>query len=277
MLESLDNIDQELDLMGLSRKDILASIELEDIKNFLESLGVDEIEMHPEKGYLICPTICHNALHEEASMKLYWYQNNKIFKCYTECNEAMSIFKLYQKFIKINYGQDINYYEAEEYVKKCLKHIIFAQKQTSSSFTLNLEKYKYANNIPQLSEYPKQLLTYFSQYYHPQWLKEGITKEVMNKFHIGFSIAQNKITIPHFDIDGRLIGIRARALEEEEIKECGKYRPVTIGNTIYAHPLQFNLYGIYEHKKGIQRRKQAIIAEGEIRPYSFFRLSTGSL
>ena len=31
------------------------------------------------------------------------YQNNKIFRCYTECNEAMSIFTLYEKFMYINY------------------------------------------------------------------------------------------------------------------------------------------------------------------------------
>ena len=85
----------------------------------------------------------------------------------------------------------------------------------------------------------------------------------MDKFKIIFSIGQNKIIIPHFDINGRLIGIRGRALEKKEIEECGKYRPVQIGKTLYTHPLQFNLYGIFEHKNGIQRRKSAIIAEAE--------------
>ena len=35
-------------------------------------------------------------------MKLYWYQNYKVFHCYTECNESMSIFELYMKYIFLN-------------------------------------------------------------------------------------------------------------------------------------------------------------------------------
>ena len=97
MIDSLQSLDTELDLVNVSKSDIIESITLEDVKNFLESLGVTQIEIHEDKGYLICPTICHNPIHEAESMKLYWYQNNKIFRCYTECSEAMSIFKLYQK------------------------------------------------------------------------------------------------------------------------------------------------------------------------------------
>ena len=85
----------------------------------------------------------------------------------------------------------------------------------------------------------------------------------MDKFHIGFSIAQNKIVIPHFDIQGRLIGIRARTLNKEEAEKYGKYRPIQIGDITYSHQLQFNLYGIYEHQNGIKKRRQAIIAEAE--------------
>ena len=72
-----------------------------------------------------------------------------------------------------------------------------------------------------------------------------------------------KVIIPHFDINGRLIGIRGRAFNKEEAENFGKYRPLQIGKTIYTHPLQFNLYGIYEHQNGIRARKQAIIAEAE--------------
>lgn len=263
MLDSLQSLDTELDLIDVSRKDIMDSITIEDVKNFLESLGVDQIEVHEEKGYLICPTICHNPIHEAESMKLYWYQNNKIFRCYTGCNEAMSIFRLYQKFMETNYGQRIEYDEAEDYVKRTLKHISVGEKKKKTSYSLDLEKYVYSNNVPILEEYPKHILSYFTNYYHPAWLRDGITKEAMDKFQIKFLLSQNKIVIPHFDINGRLIGIRGRALEKKEIEESGKYRPIQIGSVLYAHPLQFNLYGIYEHQNGIRRRKTAIIAEAE--------------
>lgn len=258
----LRNQDQEVLLASLSIKDVINSITLDDVKNFLESLGVDQIEVNNEKQYLVCPTICHNPLEEATSMKLYWYQNNKIFRCYTECNEAMSIFELYRRYMSINH-YPISLEEAEDYVKQFLHHITVNTYTPSNSIDLDIEKYKYNTNIPLLDEYPMCALDCFTKYYHPLWLKDGIKRETMDKFLIRFSPNQNKIIIPHFDIKGRLIGIRGRALEEEEIEASGKYKPVKIGNTLYTHLLQFNLYGINFHKEGIMRRRCAIIAEAE--------------
>ena len=263
MIATLGDLDTELDLIEMTKRDIMESITLDDVKTFLESLGVNQIAMYPEKGYLVCPTICHNPLHVAESMKLYWYQNNKIFRCYTECNEAMSIFTLYKKFMDINEDRKISDDEAEMYVKHCLKQIVHVNQRKKYKDDLDLEKYKYTKNIPILDEYPTEILSYFTKYYHPLWLKDGITKEAMDKFQISFCIGQNKIVIPHFDINGRLVGIRARALEERDIEEYGKYMPIKIGPIMYTHQLQFNLYGIYEHQIGIQYRRSAIIAEGE--------------
>ena len=262
MLTTLQNQDSELDLAIASKKDIVDSITLHDVKNFLESLGVTQIMVNEDKQYLVCPTICHNPINEAESMKLYWYQNNKIFRCYTECNEAMSIFRLYQKYMALNH-YPVTIEEAEEYVKQCLKHIVINTNKVSYNYELDLNKYQFNNNIPILDEYPKEILSYFTHYYHPTWLRDGITPEAMDKFHIGFSLGQNKIIIPHFDINGRLIGIRGRTLDKKEAEAYGKYRPLQIGKITYAHPLQFNLYGIHEHQNGIKMRRQAIIAEAE--------------
>lgn len=262
MLNSLQDLDKETRATFIGKKDIVESITLNDVKDFLESLGVTQIDVNEEKQYLVCPTICHNPINEAESMKLYWYQNNKIFRCYTECNEAMSIFKLYQKFMELN-ERPVTDEEAEDYVKKCLRHIVIASSRNTDTYEFEKEKYSYSANIPILDAYPSEILTYFTKYYHPSWLKDGITKEAMDKFQIKFSIGQNKIIIPHFDIDGRLVGIRGRTIDKKEAEEFGKYRPIQIGKTIYAHPLQFNLYGIYEHKEGINKRHIAIIAEAE--------------
>lgn len=263
MLTTLQNEDIELKFINITKQDVFASLTIEDVENFLRGLGVEQIAVYSEKGYLVCPTICHNPLEDATSMKLYWYQDHKIFHCYTECNENMTIFKLYQKFIEINDNRKVSDDEAFDYVKRCIKHFTKASVKKKSSFILDIDKYKFTKKIPELPEYPKSILTYFTHYYHPTWLRDGITKEAMDKFHIGFSLGQNKITIPHFDINGRLIGIRARSLEETEIEEFGKYRPIQIGDIIYTHPLQFNLYGIYEHKDAIRARRSAIIVEGE--------------
>lgn len=262
MIQTIQNLDQGYDSLNLTAADIVASITLNDVKYFLEKLGVTELEVNEERGYIICPTICHNPLHEAHSMKLYWYQNNKIFRCYTECNEAMSIFKLYQKFIAINEHIDISFYDAEEYVKKCIKHLVIVQKEYHTPLLFDLSKYTYGDKVPQQSEYPKEVITAFTHYYHPEWLKEGITPQSMDKFNIRFSLGQNKIVIPHYDIDGRLIGIRGRTFEKLQPHE-GKYQPLQLGSILYSHHLGFNLYGIYEHKYGIKVRRSAIIVEGE--------------
>ena len=99
-------------------KDILESLTIDDVERFLYSLGVNYIR-HEGADTLICPTICHNPIDEQGSMKLYWYQKNKTFHCYTECNENMYIFELYMKYCAINYGP-ITFMEAELYIKQFL-------------------------------------------------------------------------------------------------------------------------------------------------------------
>lgn len=263
MINTLYKQDEELNYVNVTKQDIFESITIEDVKKFLESLGVTKFIINENKKYIVCPTICHNPLSDAESMKLYWYQDHKIFRCYTECNESMTIFKLYQKFISINQNREASKEEAIKYVANCINHLVVQTPITAGEkIEIDFEKYKFDKNVPQLPAYSSAILGCFTHYYHPLWLKDGIKKEVMDKFKISFSIAQNKIIIPHFDIDGRLVGIRGRALNKDDIA-LGKYKPIQIGTTIYSHQLQFNLYGIYEHKQGIRARRQAIIAEGE--------------
>ena len=70
------------------------------------------------------------------------------------------------------------------------------------------------------------------------WLKEGISQEVMDSYGIAFDPVMWGIVIPHYDINGKLIGIRERTLiKEEEIN--GKYKPAILNYQMYNHPLRF--------------------------------------
>ena len=102
----------------------------------------------------------------------------------------------------------------------------------------------------------------FSEYYTPEWLYEGISIQSMKQFNILYSINQNKIIIPHYNIDNLLIGIRGRALNDEDIA-IGKYMPVEIEGIIYSHPLGYNLYGLNLNKDNIRKKKMAIVFESE--------------
>ena len=95
------------------------------------------------------------------------------------------------------------------------------------------------------------------------WEKEGIDSQVIKNNKIGYYPVGEQITIPHYDIDGNFIGLRGRALIQEEAEMYGKYRPIKISKTTYKHPLGLNLYNLNNSKDNIRLMKKAIIFEGE--------------
>ena len=79
-------------------EELISNLDVDAVVSMMEKLGADR---YVDKGtHIIFPTICHNEDASEASMKLYFYKDTKLFVCYTSCGN-MSIFK----FLK-------NYYEA---------------------------------------------------------------------------------------------------------------------------------------------------------------------
>ena len=80
---------------------------------------------------------------------------------------------------------------------------------------------------------------------------------------IGYYLGGDQITIPHFDVNGRFVGLRGRAMCEEEAERYGKYRPLKINNVLYNHPLGMNLYNLNKSKNNIATIKKAIVFESE--------------
>ena len=124
-------------------------------------------------------------------------------------------------------------------------------------------KYAYVKQEKELPEYNKGALDTFIKFYPSEWLRDGISKAAMDKFGIKYSISQNKIIIPHYDVDGRLVGIRGRALDEWEVENIGKYMPVRLEQTWYKHPLGLNLYGLYENQENIKKSGVCYVFESE--------------
>lgn len=240
-------------------KEIIDNLQISSVIDLMRRLGADRYR--DEGNHIIFPTICHNVDASEASMKLYFYKNSKLFQCYTECG-SMSIFK----FLKHYYDtRDIEY----DWVSDIYNVII-----DCSNFNPNIgftapkyislrEKYGQERKEVQLPEYNMGALDTFIKRYPPEWLNDGISREAMDKFDIRYSISQNKIIIPHKDINGRLVGIRGRALNEWEVENIGKYMPIKLEQTWYKHPLSMNLYGIYENKETIKKSKIVYVFESE--------------
>lgn len=239
-------------------KEIIDNLKPEAVIELMKRLGADRYK--EEENQIIFPTICHNEHADEASMKLYFYKNSKMFYCYTD-EGAMSIFKLLK-----------NYYETRGIEYDWVTDIYNVIMDCSSFNPLGFITPKYKSlkdvygeerKIIQLPAYNEGALDTFIRRHSPEWLNDGISREAMDKFDIRYSISQNKIIIPHRDAEGRLVGIRGRALNEWEVENVGKYMPVKLEHLWYKHPLSMNLYGLYENKGLIKKHKVAYVFESE--------------
>lgn len=239
---------------------LIDDLEDEKIIQLMFKLGCDDYT--EKETYIQFKTICHNLVATEASEKLYYYKDSHLFVCYTECG-PMNIFQ----FLK-------HYYECRSYEYDWYSDIIrlvelcgnnnedFEGLQKIKGVDLRKITQKRSIEIEQPA-YSKELLDMFIKYYPVEWLSDGITKEAMDKFNIRYSISQNKIIIPHYDIHDNLIGIRGRALNPDEVELAGKYMPVQIENKWYSHKLSLNLYGLNNTKNNIRKTGFAFLFEGE--------------
>lgn len=238
-------------------KAIIEQLDDEKIKQLLDKLGIP----FEDKGdYLIMPTACHNEDLTDASWKLYYYKNNHLFMCYTECG-TMSVFK----FLKFFYEtRNIEYNWYDDVYKVIIDCSNFKEREGFVKPYHSLkDKFGNKRKEKELPVYSENVLDCFVKSYPVEWLEDGISKAAMDKFDIRFSISQNKIVIPHYDINGRLVGIRGRALDEWEIENVGKYLPLQIEGIWYKHPLSMNLYGLYENQENIKKHKICYVFEAE--------------
>ena len=239
--------------------EIISNLDTDSVIHLMTELGADRYD---DRGdFVIFPTICHNLESSEASMKLYFYKKNKMFVCYTECG-SMSIFKFLRTYYEERQIEYDWYQDIYEVVCNCSS---FKQKEgfIKPVYKSLKERYSVVRKEVQLPEYSPNVLDCFIKYYPPEWLNDGISRFAMDKFNISYSISQNKIIIPHYDIDGRLVGIRGRALNEWEVENVGKYAPIRIENTWYKHPLSMNLYGLNLNRKNIREHGLCFLFESE--------------
>lgn len=233
--------------------------ELDDtkVKTLLDKLDIP----YDDRGdYLVMPTVCHNASIDEASQKLYYYKNTHIFYCYTE-DGAMSIFTFLKNYYET---RDITYDWFTDIYELILGCSYFNEENKNPDAYKSIrDNYTLKKDRKELPAYPDAIMESFIKYYPIEWLNDGITKEAMDKFNIRYSSTQNRIIIPHYDVGGRLIGIRGRALNPEDIEMFGKYMPVQIEGKWYSHPLSLNLYGLNKTKENIKQTGIAFLFEAE--------------
>lgn len=257
------------------------SLTIEQVFDLVSELGGEPVM---NSGYFTSQTICHNHP-GDGSHKLYYYDNTKLFRCYTECEPAtFDIFELVCKVkniaqeYKIRYDENGNeifrewvlfdaiqfiavYYGFEAETEKFFeKRIELQDWEIFNKYQVNnLEKQR---QIVDLHIYDEKILTYLPRPRLKDWENEGISDEVLAAANICYDPHSNGIIIPHYDINDNLIGIRIRTLIKEQEK-YGKYRPAILNGTMYNHPLGFNLYNINNSREHIRSLKKVFIFESE--------------
>lgn len=254
-----------------NKKEVREKLNIEQIYGLLEEWG--GLPEYTDFG-ILSSTICHNPP-GEGSRKLYYYSNTDLFQCYTGCG-SFDIFELLVKVAKIQWNKEFDLNDAVRYI--AIKFGLAGEQDDIGEEALidwkTLNAYDRIQEL-EIKDYHVELKEYDSiildrMNYNVKilpWLREGITQEVMNYNKIGYYPGAAQITIPHFDINGRFIGLRGRALCQPDIDMYGKYRPIMIPHgekpLLYNHPLGMNLYNINNSKNNIKQTGRAIIFEGE--------------
>ena len=217
-------------------------------------------------------TICHGG----DSHKLCYFTESKDFYCYTSCGR-MPFFDFIKRLRNAKdsefYSKVITYVAQKVGIKlrkerqgfdKDNDSVKETKMEISEMESILEDRERRKNRIEHeiTTFFNPVILNFFEDnVYYTGWVEDGISDHTMKKFGIRWWEPEKHIIIPHFNIDGKLVGIRRRSLKPEDSKR--KYMPEYLNGVLYDHPLGLNLYGLYENKEAIKRNKRAIIVEGE--------------
>lgn len=256
-------------MQDYNKTEIRDSLTLDNIFDLLQEWGGD-----PEyTGFgILSSTICHNPP-GEGSRKLYYYENSGLFKCYTDCDCAFDIFELTIKVALIQSNRQMDLNDAVRYV---------AYKFNISGTSIDADDvglldWQYLNNYDKINEIDVKKQEVKLKDYDPTiarnlhkckcklspWLEEGISQTALDQGNIGYLFSTDQITIPHYDREGRMVGLRGRTMCLEEAEHFGKYRPIRINGKMYNHPLGYNLYNLNNSQDNIRAVGKAIVFEAE--------------
>ena len=257
--------------MKYNSDEIKNSLTFQQVFDYVAELGGNPKLDPTGAEAFVSQTICHNPA-GTGSHKLYYYQNTRLFRCYTYCGDTFDIFDLTRKWAKQR-GEEWTLPRAVKHVARYFG-ISISDEENFDDGQDKLRDWEILKNyqenssiskdkkIVEFKEFNENILKHFPRPRIEPWINEGITQEVMNARGICYDPVNQGIIIPHYDENGALIGIRSRTLIKEE-EVYGKYRPTVINGKMYNHPLGFALYNLNHAKNAIKQLGIAIIFEGE--------------
>lgn len=242
---------------------LLNKVNTSDILRLMEKLGISESCVRYGNDCLIFPTICHNTIDNNPSHKLYYYESSKRFYCYTNC-KSMSIFDFIINVYSTR-GFKIEFIRAynilDEIVNKRMK-TGFAVIQAPKLHNSNKIEKDWEEQLPVYNSHVLECFTQQPRFLDP-WLSENIDYDVMVEFGIRFDMVRNRIVFPVIDHLGRLVGIRVRNFNQNDLDAGRKYMPLWHNEELYNCPKMMVVYGYYQNRKIIKKLREVIVFEAE--------------
>ena len=216
-------------------------------------------------------TIFYNAdAHKDTALqkpKLYGYKDTHVYMSYTR-GVALDIFGLIQA-VKTTSGEQCSFIDAVNFLLKATGKSQASYRQSDKPSNTydwedNLGKFlRIKRGESSLKIYDRIILDQLECCPCQQWIDEGISTDTQEKFHIGWYPRLDATTIPVFDNEGGLVGLRCRHWREDEI-EMGKYRPLQLlDGTIYKFNSNDILFGMNYNRFAIEEAKTVWLVESE--------------
>lgn len=209
-------------------------------------------------------TICHNI--NGGGYNLAFNKDTRSFCCFSECSCSYSLLSLIKKRREL-LGEPCSTYQSLKWLCNELG-IEFNFKEEVKQVNTNIYKWqnsllKYTKNYSNATNqiYDKAILNYLTPCYYEPWLKEGITKESLDKFDIRWYNRLQQVVIPVYDDEGNLVGTHDRNTNPELI-DYAKYDHLRmLDGTEYKFQMGLVLYGLNMNKADIERTRAAILFE----------------
>lgn len=210
---------------------------------------------------------CHHSNPNDGGYNLAFNPNSKSFMCFSQCSCSYSLLSLVKKHKELVDGK-CSTWSAMKFICDQV-NIPFNFKEEVKQVNTNI--YKWQNNLLKYTKnysnatnqiYDKSILSYLTPCYYEPWLKEGMTKESLDKFDIRWYNYNQQVTIPIFDDEGNFIGTHCRNTNPDLVNLGLKYIPLKLlDGTEYKFQMGLVLFGLNMNKADIERTGTAILFE----------------
>lgn len=217
------------------------------IRLILEDLGFDNISQNDSKKTL---RFARKGGNNPTSMV--FNLDRLSYYCFSNNNKG-NLYSLCMKEKNISFHSALNYITNKANLDKSQFNISY--KLPFGGFYKNIIK-SIVEPENSIKTYPESLLDPYKNKYNMMFFNDGINFQIQEEFGNGYDIETNRITIPEYSLDNKLIGIMGR-LNDTKYDNEERYLP------LIPCSRSLTLYGYSRNYLQIQEKDLVVIGESE--------------